>query len=232
MIYEYLQGDRSLWKPYFDVLPVAFETPMFWNDEELKQLQASSIIGRIGKDKVSQMIQDKIIAVIRAHEDVFFPGGQSKPSDEALAQLAHRMGSTIMAYAFDLENDDEENELQDENDEWVEDKEGRIMMGMVPMADILNADAEFNAHINHGEDALTATALRPIRAGEEILNYYGPLPNGELLRRYGYVTEKHGRYDLVEVPWNLVEKRIQDALNFTAAAWDKLVSASSHSCLQ
>ena len=44
-----------------------------------------------------------------------------------------------MAYAFDIEAEDE----SEEEDGWVEDKESRTL-GMVPMADILNADAEFN----------------------------------------------------------------------------------------
>jgi hypothetical protein len=120
------------------------------------------------------------------------------------------MGSTIMAYAFDLENEDGHEENEEE--EWVEDKDGKTMMGMVPMADILNADAEFNAHINHGNESLTATSLRTIKAGEEILNYYGPHPNSELLRRYGYVTEKHSRYDVVEIPWSLVEEALAEQL--------------------
>jgi SET domain-containing protein 6 len=96
------------------------------------------------------------------------------------------------------------------------------MLGMVPMADILNADASFNAHINHGGDALTATALRPIRAGEEVLNYYGPLANGELLRRYGYVTPAHARYVVVELPWALVESELRDRVGgqVGAAEWE------------
>lgn len=91
------------------------------------------------------------------------------------------MGSTIMAFAFDLETDDED----DGEDGWVEDGEGKSLMGMVPMADVLNADAHSNAHVNHGDMSLAVTSLRPIKAGEEILNYYGPHPNSELLRRYG-----------------------------------------------
>ena len=222
MMYEHLKGEKSPWKPYFDVLPTAFETPMFWSGEELSELQASSIVGRIGRDTVSQMIHDKILSVIRAHDEVFFPSAQDRLSDERLTELAHRMGSTIMAYAFDLENDDEE-EIQMEDDEWIEDKEGRVMMGMVPMADILNADAQFNAHINHGDECLTATALRPIRAGEEIFNYYGPLPNGELLRRYGYVTREHARHDVVELPWSLLEKNIRESLPLQPETWEKVV---------
>ncbi|KAH8895506.1 SET domain-containing protein [Thozetella sp. PMI_491] len=227
MLREYLRGDQSPWKPYFDVLPSEFDTPMFWTEAEVQELQASSVVSRIGRDQVSQMIGSKILPVIRAHEDAFFPAGTERLGDEAIAALAHRMGSTIMAYAFDLETDEDDEANQNEDDEWVEDREGRVMMGMVPMADILNADAEFNAHINHEEDALTATALRPIRAGEEILNYYGPLSNGELLRRYGYVTETHARYDVVELPWDLVEKRVKEALSVEQATWEKLVSGQS-----
>jgi len=42
-------------------------------------------------------------------------------------------------------------------------------------------------------------SIRPIAAGEEILNYYGPLSNAELLRRYGYTSAKHTRYDEMEL---------------------------------
>lgn len=83
---------------------------------------------------------------------------------------------------------------------------------MIPVADLLNADAEFNAHLSHGTDNLTMTSLRTIRAGEEVLNYYGPLPNSELLRRYGYTSAKHARYDVVDVSWELVKRCVVDVV--------------------
>ncbi|QKD58089.2 UV-endonuclease UvdE-domain-containing protein [Fusarium oxysporum Fo47] len=202
MIYEYLQGENSKWKPYFDVLPSSFDTPMFWSDNELDQLQASHMRHKIGKADAENMFQKTLLPIIRSNSEIFNAGNKT---DAELIEIAHRMGSTIMAYAFDLENDEEEEE---EADGWVEDRDGKSMMGMVPMADILNADAEFNAHVNHEEESLTVTSLRPIKAGEEILNYYGPHPNSELLRRYGYVTEKHSRYDVVEIPWDIVESAL------------------------
>ncbi|KAK3309254.1 uncharacterized protein B0T15DRAFT_483668 [Chaetomium strumarium] len=227
MIYEHLQGGASRWKPYLDILPSSFDTPMFWSPVELCELQASALVGKIGKAEADRMIQTKILPVIRAHEDVFFALGSQRLDDAQLLELAHRFGSTIMAYAFDLEKDDDdekEAEGDEDADEWVEDREGKTMLGMVPMADLLNADAEFNAHINHAEDALTATALRKIRAGEEVLNYYGPLPNGELLRRYGYVTPKHSRYDVVELPWQLVEGELKErgGSTMSPADWEKV----------
>lgn len=143
MIYEYLQGDQSRWKPYFDVLPEEFDTLMFWSGPELDELQASAITSKIGKDEADNMFRAKVLPTVQEHADIFYRAGAQRLGEDQLMALAHRMGSTIMAYAFDLENDDEEPGSENE-DEWVEDKEGKLMMGMVPMADILNADAEFN----------------------------------------------------------------------------------------
>ncbi|KAF5580208.1 ribosomal n-lysine methyltransferase 4 [Fusarium pseudoanthophilum] len=219
MIYEYLQGENSKWKPYFDVLPTSFDTPMFWSDNELDQLQASHMRHKIGKADAENMFQKALIPIIRGNSEIFNAGNKT---DAELIEIAHRMGSTIMAYAFDLENDEEEEE---EADGWVEDRDGKSMMGMVPMADILNADAEFNAHVNHEEESLTVTSLRSIKAGEEILNYYGPHPNSELLRRYGYVTEKHSRYDVVEIPWDIVESALTSNFGISSQVLEQIRAA-------
>lgn len=229
LIYEYLQGASSPWKPYLDVLPTIgdFSTPMFWAADELAELQASPVAGKVGKDEAEKMVRTKILPVVRANSTVFFPEGTQELSDDELVQLAFRMGSVIMAYAFDLEKEDDEDkddEEGDEEDEWVEDREGKTMLGMVPMADILNAEATFNAHIEHGEHALTATSLRPIRAGEEVLNYYGPLSNGELLRRYGYTTTAHRRWNLVDLAWEpAVVAALRAEVPLPAKEWDKVL---------
>ena len=47
-------------------------------------------------------------------------------------------------------------------------------------------------------------SLRPIKAGDEVLNYYGPLPNSDLLRRYGYTSVKHQAHDVVEINWSTI----------------------------
>ncbi|KAI8715097.1 Ribosomal lysine N-methyltransferase 4 [Fusarium sp. LHS14.1] len=217
MMYEYLQGEKSQWKPYFDVFPSSFDTPMFWSETELDQLQASHMRHKIGKADAENMFRKTLVPIIRNNSSVF--GGENQ-SDDDLVEIAHRMGSTIMSYAFDLENDEDDEE--EEADGWVEDREGKSMMGMVPMADILNADAEFNAHVNHEEESLTVTSLRPIKAGEEIFNYYGPHPNSELLRRYGYVTERHSRYDVVEIPWDVVESVMRLSFGISGQVLKKL----------
>ncbi|KAK5948530.1 Ribosomal lysine N-methyltransferase 4 [Knufia fluminis] len=213
LLYESLHYSSSKWAPYLSVLPSTpsqFDTLMFWTEEELAELQASAMTTKIGKDSADSMFKERIIPVVREHANVFYPSGSTPLNDEELLQKCHVIGSLIMSYAFDLQPDEDE-EAEDENEDgWVEDQSKPSTMGMVPMADMLNADAEFNAHLSHGDDALTMTSLREIKAGEEVLNYYGPLPNGELLRRYGYTTPKHARYDVVEIGWNLVKQVLED----------------------
>ncbi|KAH7402887.1 SET domain-containing protein RMS1 [Pyrenochaeta sp. MPI-SDFR-AT-0127] len=227
MLFEYLQGEGSRWKPYIDVLPSTFDTPIFWSGSELKELEGSCLTAeKIGKQESDDMLRSRILPIVLQNPTVFYPKGARQLTEDELLHLAHRMGSTIMAYAFDLDNDNEQ--LDDEEEGWVEDREGQTMLGMVPMADILNANADFNAHVNHGEN-LEVTSLRAdTHAGTEILNYYGPLPSSELLRRYGYVTPEHRRYDVAEISWTLIRSTLckhlgvtEDVLNGIEAELDE-----------
>lgn len=160
MLYEYLQGESSLWRPYLDILPQTFDTPIFWSEAELKELEGTSLTTeKIGKNESDSMLRSRILPIITKHREVFYPHGTPQLNEEELLALAHRMGSTIMAYAFDLENEGEHSE--DEEDGWVEDREGKTLMGMVPMADMLNANAEFNVRISMVLSCTALTTLIP-----------------------------------------------------------------------
>jgi SET domain-containing protein 6 len=143
MLYEYLQGDQSRWKPYFDVLPQEFDTPIFWSEDELKELQGTCLTTeKIGKRESDEMLRKRILPIVLENATIFYPDSATQLSEDELLDLAHRIGSTIMAYAFDLDNGDSDSDS--EEDGWAEDREGNTMLGMVPMADMLNANADFN----------------------------------------------------------------------------------------
>lgn len=243
MVYEYLQGDASRWKPYLDVLPTTFDTPMFWTESELKELEGTVLTqDKIGKQASDDKLRTRIIPVIMQNPEIFYAASKDQLNEDDLLSLAHQMGSTIMAYAFDLDN--EEEDLEDEEDGWVVDKDAQRILGMVPMADILNANADFNvswscsesrhsltdrlkAHVNHGEN-LEVTSLRSdVRAGTEILNYYGAMPSSEVLRRYGYVTPAYSRYDEVEIPRSAVAKALGKATALSTSDLLEMVSEST-----
>ncbi|KAI8938709.1 hypothetical protein NX059_004575 [Plenodomus lindquistii] len=221
MLREYLQGDKSYWKPYIDILPTTFETPIFWTEDELKELEGTVLTTeKIGKAESDEMLRTRILPVVTQNPTAFYPEGATPLSEGDLLALAHRIGSTIMSYAFDLDDDTEESENEEEG--WIEDRDGLTMLGMVPMADVLNANADFNAHVNHGE-RLEVTSLRSdTPAGAEILNYYGPLPSSELLRRYGYVTPEHHRYDVAEISWELVRTTLAKQLNVSESVLQEI----------
>lgn len=151
MIYEYLQGDQSRWAPYFRVLPTRFDTLMFWSPAELAELQASAIVDKIGKQGADESILGSIAPIVRANPNLFppvngLPSYEGDAGTAALLELAHVMGSLIMAYAFDIERaDDDDDGPEGSNDGYTtDDEEEQLSKGMVPLADLLNADADRN----------------------------------------------------------------------------------------
>lgn len=149
MIYECLQGDNSTWAPYFRVLPQSFDTLMFWSPAELGELQGSAVVEKIGRAGAEESILESIIPVVRANPSLFPPinGVDTYDGDagaQALLNLAHIMGSLIMAYAFDVAKPENEDERDGEDGYLTDDEEEQSSKGMVPLADMLNADADNN----------------------------------------------------------------------------------------
>lgn len=210
MLYEHLNGDASYWAAYFSVLPSEFETLMYWTQDELAELQASAVVNKIGKDSANETFLEQLIPVIKEFAPVFFADDPRAPQraeemrDERNLTLMHRMGSLIMAYAFDVEPSVSQKDV-DEEGYASEDEDEALPKGMIPLADMLNADADRNnARLFYEANTLDMKALKPIRAGEEIFNDYGPLPRSDLLRRYGYITDNYAQYDVVEISMDLI----------------------------
>ena len=202
MLHEHANA-HSKWKPYLDILPTEFDTLMYWSAEELRSLEGSAVVHKIGKDSADKLFHDTLIPIIRNHKGVF---GPLDCSDDDIIALCHRMGSTIMAYAFDLE--DSTAPARNEEDGWEEDSDAGVTLpkGMVPLADMLNADADLNnARLFHEDGRVVMKATKAIKAGEELFNDYGPLPRADVLRRYGYVTDDYAKYDVVEVSLDLIK---------------------------
>lgn len=78
--------------------------------------------------------------------------------------------------------------------------------------------------MNHGENLEVTTLRSDIKAGDEILNYYGAMPTSEVLRRYGYVTPEYSRYDEVEVSRSAVTKALATATGLSTSELADMVS--------
>ena len=77
--------------------------------------------------------------------------------------------------------------------------------------------------MNHSDELEVGALRSDIKPGTEILNYYGPLPASELLRRYGYVTQEHHRYDVVEISWADVQAELGKHLNLSSTVLAQMV---------
>ncbi|KAI1311919.1 hypothetical protein EDD11_003281 [Mortierella claussenii] len=211
MIYEYCRGADSLWKPYFDILPTEFLTPMFWSDDELLELQGTGVADKIGKQEAEAVFKDQLWPLISGHAELFTLTGSEASTEAAMMQenedaflsIFHRMGSLIMAYAFhDTIPSDEDDHAMDEDED--EEEEEKVNVSMVPMADMLNHRTGFNnARLFHEKDCLRMVAIKPIKAGQQIYNTYGDLCNADLLRKYGFVDQPNS-FNIVELSGDFV----------------------------
>ena len=113
---------------------------MYWSDTELAELQGSSVVSKIGKAAADEAFIKTLLPLATKYADLFgiyAADFKALNSKELFLPVAHRMATLIMAYAFDLEN--EENAKPDD-DGFVSDDEGNLSKGMVPLADMLNAN--------------------------------------------------------------------------------------------
>ncbi|KAG0358129.1 hypothetical protein BG005_002723 [Podila minutissima] len=198
LIYEYGKGTESKWRPYFDILPEEFSTPMFWSEKDLMELTGTGVIDKIGKNEAESIFKDNLWPLIQAHPDLF-PG-----QDEAyFLRIFHRMGSLIMAYAFHAEDEADDEDEDDEDEE----AEPKVSVSMVPMADMLNhKTGHNNARLFHEKECLRMVSIKPIKSGQQIYNTYGDLCNADLLRKYGFV-DMPNPFNIAEISGeSLVEK--------------------------
>lgn len=229
LMYHASKGEA--FKPYFDVIPAHFSTPMFWDEGEAEQLlQGSTLVEKIGRAEAEAGFRENILPVVEKYKDTVFDGV------DVSVDAFHRVGSLIMSYSFDVdrikagssEDKDDENAKEedqasaDENEDEVpgdeeeheeliieeefsddEDDDGPVK-AMVPLADTLNAHSQLcNAHLEQEDDgSLVMRATAAIPAGGQIYNTYGDFPNSDLLRRYGYTELGGTASDLVEITVN------------------------------
>jgi SET domain-containing protein 6 len=228
----YHASKNEAFKPYFDVIPAQFNTPMFWDDGEAEQLlQGSTLVGKIGKTEAEAGFHENILPIVEKYKDTVFDGV------DVSVNAFHRVGSLIMSYSFDVDKvkarsnedkdnektkeeeqepadgkeDDEEQGDEEEHEELIieedfsdeEDDDGPVK-AMVPLADTLNAHSQLcNAHLEQEDDgSLVMRATSAIPAGGQIYNTYGDFPNSDLLRRYGYTELGGTASDLVEITVN------------------------------
>ncbi|CAD6502169.1 BgTH12-02407 [Blumeria graminis f. sp. triticale] len=182
------QNTNSRWGPYLSILPEKLDSLIFWSQDELSELQASAVVHKIEKESSEKLFSEHIMPLGLSNVNYY---------------LCHLIASIIMAYAFDVPAMQSEDDDDGENDTDMlvsDDEKEESTLSMVPLADLFNADADkCNVRLFCDKEDLEMRTVRPILSGEELFNDYGALPQTDLLRRYGYITENYARYNVVEI---------------------------------
>lgn len=118
---------------------------MYWADAELVELQGCAVLQKLGKDDANEQFESILLPIVTSNRDLFGLhsldfGGPYEHAKAVLLALAHRMATLVMSYAFDLERQEEDADEEG----YVSDDEEDPAKGMVPLADMLNADGSAN----------------------------------------------------------------------------------------
>ncbi|KAE8220352.1 hypothetical protein CF326_g8769 [Tilletia indica] len=203
------------WGPYFEIMPTDFDSPMMWAEDEIKQLEGTDVMPRVGRAEADETYNTLIRPYILSHPTIFLglpPTNDSAAQGEiekyySLAQF-HLMGSRVLSRSFHVkdaskaedgaankkaEGEGNDDESDDEDDEDEDEPEDTADISMVPLADMLNARyASDNARLFFHPSHLEMRSTSHIPAGAQVFNTFGDPPNGDLLRRYGHVDEPNG----------------------------------------
>lgn len=65
MMWEESRGEDSPWSGYLRDMPTAFDTLMFWSENELEALQASTIREKIGRAEAENDYHQRIRPILQ-----------------------------------------------------------------------------------------------------------------------------------------------------------------------
>ncbi|KAK6534745.1 hypothetical protein TWF281_006047 [Arthrobotrys megalospora] len=189
----------SKWRAYFDSLPTEFDTLMYWTEDELKELEGSAVLNKIGKEEAEAMYSEEIKTFTDAHADVF---GGIDVSLEAF----HRAGSWIMAFSSDFEkpgNTRHEDAMDDDDDDEYDSLDTDKVL--VPFGNLVQMDCDLaNCEFSPSDTSVSLVATRNIPGNTTLYIDPGPVPRSDLLRRVGGYPQSSAQNDVIEIDSTLV----------------------------
>ncbi|KAL0956810.1 hypothetical protein HGRIS_002923 [Hohenbuehelia grisea] len=94
------EANAGKWAAYLASLPSKFDTPMFWNEQDLAELKGTSVVEKLGKEDAERDYREKLLPVISSRKDLFPP--HLIPFHYTLERY-HIHGSRILSRSFCVE---------------------------------------------------------------------------------------------------------------------------------
>ncbi|OWF53384.1 histone-lysine N-methyltransferase setd3-like [Mizuhopecten yessoensis] len=163
------RSTESFWKPYLDMLPSGYTTPLYFSPEELNLLKGSPAY----KDCVNQYrnIARQYAYFYRVLQN--HPAAAKLPIKDCFTYDDYRWAvSTVMTRQNQVPTPDGE----------------RLTFALIPLWDMCNhCNGTITTDYNVEEDCSECFALRDFTKGEQIMIFYGARSNAELLIHSGFV---------------------------------------------
>ncbi|KAH9507193.1 Histone-lysine N-methyltransferase setd3 [Bulinus truncatus] len=160
---------QSFWKPYIDILPSQYLTPLYWSSEDLQHLHGSPVKG----DAINQY---RNIARQYAY---FYRLLQKQQDDRNLFLKNH--------FTFDNYRWAVSSVMTRQNQIPASDG-SRATLGLIPLWDMCNhCNGIYTSDYKAEHDACECFCLKDFESGQQILMFYGPRSNGEFLVHNGFV---------------------------------------------
>jgi protein-histidine N-methyltransferase len=183
LLHERLQGSKSFFSPYIDVLPVAFSVPLCWSIDELAALQGTQVFSRALRGlRACAQQYCYIHALLQQQQQPVTGLPVSSFSYElyrwAFATVVTRQNRIYYrpTTAAAAAGDSTVEQLQD-------------ALALIPVYDMCNhAEGPMTTAFDSDERCLVMTAMQDFAAGAEVTMFYGKRPNRELLLYSGFVV--------------------------------------------
>ncbi|XP_005090792.1 actin-histidine N-methyltransferase [Aplysia californica] len=160
---------QSFWKPYIDILPTQYSTPLYWGPDDLQLLKGSPVQG----DAISQY---RNIARQYAY---FYRLLQKNP---AASKLLLKDNFTFENYRWAVSS------VMTRQNQIPARDGSRATLGLIPLWDMCNhTNGIYTSDYNAEADACECYCLKDFAPDQQILIFYGPRSNGEFLVHNGFV---------------------------------------------
>ncbi|KAJ1998979.1 hypothetical protein H4R26_005247, partial [Coemansia thaxteri] len=167
LIHErFVQGDRSFWKPYIDILPRDFHTPMQFTDEELRFLASTP---------VEYAIAERHEKYHEEHRQALAAVPESVVPRNEFTYANYLWAATVLSsrsFSKDV--------VQGDCSRLTTESEV-----LLPLLDMMNHQPRKRVSWITSDKGVEFVTGADIELGEQIFNNYGPKANEELMMGYG-----------------------------------------------
>lgn len=173
LMFESEQAD-SHWAPFLAMIPLSFDTPLFWDDAQLGKIQGTPLHSEtVGLKRILLAAHEREVLALKP----MFPVLQGV--DFSLDKFLWAV-STVWNRAY-----------------WLDDED--TLPGIVPMADMMNHSASrglaqksyglADYHFDSASQCFKVTSCYVYVPGDEVFTSYGHKDNDSLLADYGFLLE-------------------------------------------